>query len=305
MKKAQTGSLFSLGFLAVIMLFVSCAAPRGTAEGPVILDVGHYIGMGGALAPRAVNGQRIQEVDWWYRYVYYTKKVIEGAGYKVRVINRGNPPTSEPLRSWARRAGVLHQREPDGGRRYPSHYFADRVASGIISADYAIYRRASCAVFLHHNSSRGWRRGASPSIIICNKYNGGRLAGCLAETLNREVLNHGMPNGGRECGVVVRSIDAERSAGWMNACDDAGIPAAVIEAAFLNNRDHVAYLANDATARHYAESVGRGIVRYLRRYGHEPRHYRTDPGAPDKGSFGYAAESRALDVPGAENLWER
>lgn len=296
---------FALSALLCCLLLDSCSAPRGTADGPVILDIGHYVGMGGAKAPRAVNGQRIQEVDWWYRYAYYTKRVIERAGYKVRVINRGDSPTTEPLRSWARRAGVLHQGEPDGGCRYPSRYFSDRVASGIISADYAIYRRAACAVFLHHNSGGGWHAGASSSVIICNKYNGGRLAGCLAETLNREVLNHGMPNGGRECGVTVRSIDAERSAGWMNACDDAGIPAAVVEAAFLNNSGHVTYLANDATARHYAESVGRGIVQYLRRYGREPRHYRADTGAPDKGSFGYAAESRALDVPGAAKLWER
>ena len=288
-----------------LLCLSSCSTPRGTSEGPVILDIGHYVGMGGAKSPRAVNGQYIREVEWWYRYVYYTRRVIEQAGYPVRVINRGDRPRQEPLAGWARRAGVLHQGEPDGGRRYPSRYFPDRVASGIISADYAIYRRASCAVFLHHNSGPGWRRrGASPSLIICNKYNGRRLGNCLARTLSEEVLNHGMPNGGRDCSVVVRSVDAERSAGWMNACDDAGIPAAVIEAAFLNNRGHVAYLANDATARRYAESVGRGIVNYLRRHGKEPRHYREDPDVPDRGSFGYAAESRALDISGAENLWD-
>lgn len=305
MRKTLNSLFFTLGFLTVFVSLVSCAAPRGTADGPVVLDIGHYIGMGGAQAPRTVNGQRIQEVDWWYRYVYYTKKVIEDAGYEVRVINRGNAPTGEPLRSWAARAGVLHQGKPDRARRYPSRYFPDRVAGGIISADYAIFSKAACAVFLHHNSTGGWRKGASPSIIICNKYNGGRLAGCLAATLNKEVLNHGMPNGGRECTVSVRSVDAERSAGWMNACDDAGIPAAVIEAAFLSNSDHVAYLANDATARHYAESVGRGVVQYLRTYGNEARHYRADPHAPDKGSFGYAAESRSLKVPGALHLWKR
>lgn len=297
--------LIILSALPIILALCNCAAPRGTAEGPVILDIGHCVGAGGAVSPRAVNGQRVQELAWWYRYVYYTKQVIEQAGYKVLVTNRGERPETEPLRQWADRAEVQHQDEPDTGQRYPSDYFPDRVAGGMISADYAIGRRASCAVFLHHNSARGWRRrGASPSLIICNRHNGRNLANCLAATLNREVLNHGMPNGGRECGIAVRYVDATRAAGWMNACDDAGIPAAVVEAAFLNNRNHVKYLTREATARRYAEAVGRGIVDYLRRYGNEPRHYRADTDCPDEGSFGYAAESRGLDVPGAENLWE-
>ena len=65
------------------LLLSSCATPRGTAEGPVVLDIGHCVGREGAKAPRVVNGQRVRELDWWYRYVYYTKKVIEDAGYEV------------------------------------------------------------------------------------------------------------------------------------------------------------------------------------------------------------------------------
>ena len=296
--------LLMISALCAVLTLVNCAGvPQGTPNGPVVLDIGHCIGAGGAVSARPVKGQRIQELEWWYRYVYYTKRVIQQAGYEVRVINRGNPP--EPgteLASFARRARVLHMRKPDNGERYPSRYVRDRVASGIISADYAIYSRASCAVFLHHNSGRGWTRGASPSLIICNRHNGRRLGACLAASLENRVLNHGMPNGGRGCSVVPRYVDADRSAGWMNACDDAGIPAAVVEAAFLNNAGHVAYLADEITARKYAEAVGHGIVNYLRRYGHEPRHYRTDISEPDEGSFGYAAESRRLDVPGARHL---
>ncbi|MDO5470815.1 MAG: N-acetylmuramoyl-L-alanine amidase [Akkermansia sp.] len=296
--------LLLISALCAMVLISSCSAPRGTADGPVVLDIGHYIGMGGATSPRAVNGKRLQEVSWWYQYAYYTKKVIEDAGYKVYVVNRGNAPAGGPLAAWARRAGVRHLGKPDGGRRYPSEYFPDRVASGIASADYAIYRRASCAVFLHHNSTRGWkRRGGSNSLIICNKHNGGRLASCLAATLNSQVLNNTMPNGGINCRVEVRSVDAGRSAGWMNACDDAGIPAAVVEAAFLNNAAHVRYLSNEANARYYAEAVGRGVVNYLRTLGREPRRYREDTDKPDRGSFGYAAESRRLHVPGAAHLW--
>ncbi len=290
--------------LCMLMLLSNCSTPQGTSEGPVVLDIGHYVGMGGATSQRPVNGQRIQEVSWWYQYVYYTRKVIEHYGYKVYVVNRGNAPRDPQLAAWANRAGVRHLGKPDGGRRYPSKYFPDRVACGIISADYAIYRRASCAVFLHHNSTRGWkRRGGSNSLIICNKHNGNLLAGCMSETLNKYVLNRELPNKGIKCRVEVRSKDASRSAGWMNACDDAGIPAAVVEAAFLNNAAHVRYLSNEESARFYAQAVGYGIVTYLKRYGHTPRHYRADTNQPDQGSYGYARESRRDPVPGARWLW--
>ena len=295
-----------LFLILLITALTACSqVPRGgAASGAVVLDIGHFIGGDGARTPGAVRGKRLTECTWWYQYAYDVKRVVEKAGYPCVIINRGNAPTSEPTASHARRAQVVHMRKPDiNGQRYPSRYFPDRVASGMVSADYAIWRGASCAVFLHHNSSSGrWSSGASPSIIICNKYNGRTLADSLCRAINSEVLNHGMPNGGRECRTLVRCIDADRSAGWMNACDDAGIPAAVIEAAFLNNRAHAEYLAQDANARHYAEAVGHGIVQFLRQHGNDPRHRRQDPNVPDQGSFGYARESRRLNVPGARRL---
>lgn len=295
-----------------MLLMVSCSqlgspvggvAAGGRAGGVVVLDIGHFFGGDGAGTPGPVNGKRLTECTWWYQYVYYTKKVIEDAGYTCVVTNRGHAPTSEPMISYARRAGVVQLNHPDkNAARYPSKHHPDRVAGGMVSADYAISRKAACAVFLHHNSSGGWTNGPSPSLIICNKYNGKRLGNALARTLERTVLNHGMDNGGRGCSVVVRSKDADRSAGWMNACDDSGIPAAVIECAFLNNRNHAEYLANDATARRYAEAVGQGVVNYMRYFGNEKRHYRADEDEADEGSFGYAAESRRLNVPGAKRL---
>ncbi|MBR7108418.1 MAG: N-acetylmuramoyl-L-alanine amidase [Akkermansia sp.] len=276
---------------------------KGSSNGVVVLDIGHFIGGDGASTPSAVNGKRLTECTWWYEYVYYTKKVIEDAGYTCIVTNRGNAPTTEPLASYARRAGVVQLNHPDkNAARYPSKHHPDRVAGGMVSADYAITSKAACVVFLHHNSSGGWTNGPSPSLIICNKYNGGRLGNALARTLERTVLNHGMDNGGRGCSVLVRSKDADRSAGWMNACDDSGIPAAVIECAFLNNRKHAEYLANDANARRYAEAVGQGVVNYMRYFGNEARHYRADENQADEGSYGYAAESRRLNVPGAKRL---
>ncbi|MCH5284123.1 MAG: N-acetylmuramoyl-L-alanine amidase [Akkermansiaceae bacterium] len=293
--------------LSCLTLALMCCAQvptRGEMHGPVVLDIGHFIGGDGAQTPSPVRGKVITECTFWYQYAAEVKQVVQAAGYDCTIVNRGNAPTKEPLAGYARRAGVVHLQRPDvNATRYPSRYFADRVASGMVSADYAISRRAACMVFLHHNStSSRWTSGASPSMVLCNKFNGRTLAECLCRALNTEILNHGMPNGGRECRPEVSCVDAQRAAGWLNACDDAGIPAAVIEAAFLNNRAHAEFLAQDAQARRYAQTVGHGIVAYLRAHGHEPRHVRANPDVPDQGSFGYAAESRRLKVPGAKRL---
>ena len=294
---------------ALLLFLVGCsiqaAAGRGSLAGDlVILDIGHYVGAEGAVMPSAIDGKRFSETAFWYRYCYDVKREVERAGYRCVVTNRGFAPTSEPLASEARRAGVVHLRRPDrGGQRRPSHYHPDRVGSGIVSADYAIYRRAACVVFLHHNSSSsGWVTGASPSLIICNRYNGRGLAQALASVMDREILDHGMPNGGRKCRVQARYVDADRSAAWMNALDDSGIPAAVLEVAYLNNRGHAAFLVNDANARRYARAVGKGIVNFMSAGGNARPHVRADENKPDEGSFGYAAESRRLNVPGAKRL---
>lgn len=293
--------------MLLLLLVAGCSQMSPSShpsQGVVVLDIGHFIGGEGASTPGPINGQRISECAFWYKYAYDVKRVVEKAGYRCVVTNRGNAPTQEPLLSYARRASVVHLRHPDkGGARYPSHYHPDRVASGMVSADYAIYRKAACVVFLHHNSSSSrWTDGPSPSMILCNKYNGRPLADALGRTLEAEVLNHGMDNGGRGCRTVVRSVDADRAAGWLNACDDSGIPAAVIEVAYLNNRKHAMFLAQDAQARRYAESVGHGIVRFLKENGDRKPHVRRDENQPDEGSFGYAAESRGLRVPGAKRL---
>lgn len=297
-------------WVTIVFLLLSATAcsqlpPRGgSPDGVVVLDIGHSLVDQGARAPGVVQGKRLTECSFWYQYAYYVKRVVQKAGYRCVVINRGNAPETEPLLSYARRAKVLHMRRPDvPGERYPSRYHPDRVASGMVSADYAIWKRAACIVFLHHNSSSSrWARRPSRSMILCNKFNGKTLADTLGRTLDAEILDHGMPNGGLTCRSVVRSVDAERSAGWMNACDDSGIPAAVIEAAFLNNRSHVEFLSQEKNARRYAEAIGHGIVRYMRQHGHDARHYRADENAPDEGSFGYARESRRLTVPGAKRL---
>ena len=292
-----------LGLLAWVM--VGCQQQRfpGPSTPAVVLDIGHFAGAPGARTPGKVRGKRISECAFWYENAHYTRKVIEDAGFPCVICNRGEEPEEEPYRSHGERAGVLHLNRPDEkGRRYPSRYFPDRVACGIISADYAVYRHAPAMVFLHHNSTGcRWRRNAVKSIILANRHNGIPLAQAIADSLNSRVLNHGMPNRGRKCTVNVRYMDASRGGGWLNVCDDAGIPAAIVEAAFLNNRQHARYLADPENARRYAEAVGHGVVKFLRRC-NNTHHRRHNADEPDEGSFGYAVESRKLDVPGARRL---
>lgn len=293
--------------LAVVMsAFGEEASAPSSAAPPaplVVLDIGHFIGSGGAEMPGRINGKRFSEIEFWYRYCYDVKETVQAAGYRCEVCNRGKAPTREPLVGYAQRAEVVHLNHPDTGvLRYPSQHNADRVSAGMVSADYAVDRHAACAVFLHLNSGSGsWSTKASQGVIIHNKHNGAALADCLVDALNTEILNHGMENHGVPCKKLMRCVDADRAAGWMNTCDDFGIPAAVIEAAFLDNKNHAAFLAEDSNARKYACAVGHGIVRFLQQGQHHP-HLREDPETADEGSFGYAAESRRLNVPGAKHL---
>lgn len=301
-----------LFLLAAAALFlVGCGGQRqqvpgasgSRGKGLVMLDIGHFVGGEGACSPFSMNGKVLRECAFWYQYSYFVKKELEAAGYRCVVTNRGNAPTSSPLADYAKRARVVHLNHPDkNAARYPSRYFADRVGSGVISADAAIRMKADCAVFLHLNSSGGATSGGSNGLVICNRYNGRPLGEALCRAFNRHLLNSAMPNGGRICSVQVRYVDADRSAAWMNACDDAGIPAAVTEVAFVNNRDHARFLTTDAGARRLAHTVALGIIDFMKHRSSYPRHKRSNPNAPDEGSFGYAAESRRLNVPGAKHL---
>lgn len=261
--------------LAAFVL-ASCAAFSPSSSDLVVLDIGHYVPPGatqgtGAKTPGPVGGRSIEECRFWYEYAYYAQRVIEKAGYRCVVCNRGKAPTTEPLASFARRAGVVQLNRPDtrdrrgAVHRYPSAYHPARISAGMVSADYAISRNAACAVFLHHNSSSSRWRKTCNGIVYHNRVHGAKLGSILAQSMNRHVLNNGhMPNGGKKCRTDIRWIDGTAGAGWMNACDDSGIPAALIEVAFLNNPEHALWLADHNNARRYAEAVGEGIVSYLR-----------------------------------------
>lgn len=264
-------------------------APAQSARQLVVLDIGHRFGDEGAASPRAVEGRRLKETSFWYEYCYYTKRVIEEAGYRCIVCNRGDEPADPRMQGFARRAGVVHLHQKQKSGRYASTVHPDRFSAGQVSADFAIRQGAACAVFLHHNGLDGWSTRGENSSVLYNQYNGRQLADCLCAALNAEVLNHGMDNKGKPCTPSVRRKAAAPSAGWMNACDDSGIPAAVIEAAYLSNANHVAYLVNDANARKYAECIGRGIVDFLKSTRPAP-HLRADDSVPDEGSFGRAVK---------------
>ena len=165
---------------------VACSqVPRGSHTSRlVVLDIGHSLTLPGASTPGAVNGRVLRECEFWHQYANVVKQEVRRAGYRCVIVNRGNPPTSEPFISYAKKSAITYLRHPDtNAERYPSHYFPDRVASGMVSSDYAIYNRAACVVFLHHNNSGDrWKTGASPSVILRNRYNGAELAEALRST---------------------------------------------------------------------------------------------------------------------------
>lgn len=277
--------------LACALLLTSCAsvsgAPAPSAQAPlVVLDIGHRIGSEGASAPRAVNGKRLSETAFWYEYAYYTRQELLAAGYRCIVCNRGDAPATPHLQECARRAGVvqLHQKQKEG--RYASAIHPDRYAAGQVSADFAIRQGAACVVFLHHNGLDGWSTHGENSMILYNRYNGRRLADALCRSINGEILNHGLDNKGKTCMPSVRYHASAPSAGWMNACDDSGIPAAVTEATYLSNANHVAFLAVDANAQKYARAIAHGIIDFLKSYNPQTRHTRADDSIPDEGSNG-------------------
>ena len=296
----------------MLVLAVVCVTPAaevdfpGPPEEAVVLDIGHSRLDNGAISPVLADGTRMTEFDFWYEYCYYTKQVIEAAGYPCVVCNRGIMPEGEKYKPWAKRADVQHLGKPeDTLRRAASVYSPDRVAAGINSADYAVYRKAPAMVFLHHNSAgMKWTTAGMPALILANRHNGIPLARAVAEVFNTTILNHGMENGGRECTIDTRHVDASRGGGWLNVCDDAGIPAIILEVAFMNNRHHINYLTTPATARQFAEAVGQGVVNFLRNRRGEPRK-RPDFNLPDEGSYGYMPESRKYkwEVPGARYFY--
>ena len=231
----------------------------------VVLDIGHYYhpqrGGQGARTPDARYGN-IEECEFWYKYVLYTKRVIEQAGYTCRICNRGATPANPTLAAYARRAGVYQINTPEVTGVYRSKYHPKRKAVGILSADYGLDQKPGCIVFLHHNSETEYWQVCNKGAIYCNE-RGTRLAGALAQEITASIYAKGMNNNGVPCGVIIRN-DGRRGGGdWLNTCNEHYVPAAITEAAFLSNPDHAKFLGNNANAIRYAQAVGRGIVKFM------------------------------------------
>ncbi len=233
----------------------------------VVLDIGHYYhpvrGGQGARTPDNRYG-KVEECDWWYRYVIYTKRVIEKAGYTCIICNRGATPTDPALAAAAKRAGVVQVNSPQPTGIYRSRHNSKRMAVGMLSADYALDCKPGCVVFLHHNSvSHQWREDYNKGAMYCNEV-GVPLAQTLAWVMNRDILDHGMPNGGQPCGVIIRNDGRKGGGDWLNTCNDSWVPAAITEVAVLSNPKHAQYLSKKQNAIDFAEAVGRGIVEYMK-----------------------------------------
>lgn len=269
---------FVLG-LALLLISACSLVPGGGSslgKGVVVLDIGHYLNGSsgtGARSPRMNDGSRLEETAFWYRYSGYVKDEIERGGYSCVVTNRGKAPTDPALASIAKQVPVIQLNRPDprgaNGRpfRYPSKYHPEHIAAGMISADFGIWKGASCMVFLHQDSSSDNWQSVHKSTILHNVRNGRPLAASIASSLNERILGDEpgkMQNHGKLCRTEPRSNADSGGAAWLNTCDASGIPAVVVEAAMINNPEHAYWLAQDGNAIRFARAVGRGIVDYLK-----------------------------------------
>ncbi len=232
----------------------------------VVLDIGHYCdpvrGGQGARTPDARYGS-IEECEFWYEYAIYVKQVIEKAGYTCIICNRGDTPADPKLAAAACKAGVVQLRTPVPTGIYRSRHHPQRMAVGMLSADYALDCKPGCVVFLHHNSfSRDWQV-THKAALYCNEQ-GAELARCLARVMDRNILDHGMPHGGVPCALILRN-DGRRGGGdWLNTCNESCVPAVITEVGILSNPEHAKFLSQRSNAIRFAESLGQGIVDYMK-----------------------------------------
>ena len=243
-------SLLCVG--VVLLSVMSCCMAA-----PVVLDIGHQSTACGAQTP----DKRLNEFNFWLRYAGEVQRVVQAAGYECVLLNRGNPPAKGGP------AGVMYMKHPDkNAKRYPSVLYPEHIGAGMVCADKAIDMKARCVVFLHLNCTTGkWGTKPPTGLIICNRRHGTALAESICRSMRERLLDKpgGIPNAGRGIKVLPRYIGSQPSAGWMNALDEAGIPAAVFEAIYMDNRGHAAFISDDANARRLAATIGEGIVNWL------------------------------------------
>lgn len=232
----------------------------------VVLDIGHYYVAGrggqGARTPDATKGGAIEECEFWYRNARYVKQEIEKAGYTCIVCNRGATPDNPPLAKCAKEIGVVQLNTPVPTGVYRSKHHPWRLAVGMLSADYALDQKPAAVIFLHLNSDSDTWSISNKVAFYCNETGIG-MSKTMANVMNRDIIDHGMPNHGIPCGVIVRNDGRKGGGDWLNTCNESYVPAAITEVAFLSNPEHARYLATPANAADFARAIGRGIVSYL------------------------------------------
>ena len=232
----------------------------------VVLDIGHYYhhqrGGQGARTPNAKYGRIIEETEFWYRYAGFIKQELESAGYQCIICNRGDVPADATLAKAAEKAQVHHVKSPVPTGIYRSKHHPKRMAVGMLSTNFALDQKPAAVIYLHHNSnSNKWlvcNRGA----FYCNE-EGITLANTMAQTLNEELLNHGLPNNNQPCGIVLRTDGRKGGGDWLNACNESYVPALITEVTYLSNPEHAQFLSKPKNAEQFARTLGRGIVKFL------------------------------------------
>lgn len=231
----------------------------------VVLDIGHYYAPGrGGQGARTPDGRygNIEECEFWYRYAIYVKQEIEQAGYSCIICNRGNTPTDAALAKCAKEAGVVQVKTPKPTAIYRSKHHMRRMAVGMLSADYALDQHPAAVVFLHHNSDSETWRVSNKGAFYCNE-EGVKMAEIMAAVMNRDLLNHGLPNGGVPCRVIIRNDGRLGGGDWLNTCNESYVPAVITEVAYLSNPEHARFLSKPQNAKKYARTIGQGVVAYL------------------------------------------
>lgn len=232
----------------------------------VVLDIGHYYhpqrGGQGARTPDKRYGN-IEECEFWYRYVGYTARIIEQAGYQCRICCRGSLPTDKKLAEIAIREGVHHVNTPEPNAIYRSKHHPHRMAVGMLSTNYALDQKPAAVIYLHHNSMTPHWKVYNKGAIYCNA-TGQELGISVADVITRTIYDQGgMPNNGIPCDIILRN-DGRRGGGdWLNACNESYVPAIITEATFLSNPEHARFLGKEANAIRYAEAIGHGVVNFL------------------------------------------
>lgn len=267
--KKLFASLLLLLCLAPCLMLNGCTQMRLKKQvresRTVVLDIGHYAGKNGEGNGARTPDNRygfMEESQFWYTYAIYTKQVIEAAGYTCIITNRGSEPYDKTLAEHGKKAGVVQINSPIPGGVYRSTHHPSRLAVGMLSVNYALDQKPACVVFLHHNSNSSKWQKTTTSAFYTNDV-GQHLALNMADVINKKILNHGMPNSGTPCGIIIRTDGRKGGGDWLNACNESYVPAAITEVAYLNNPEHVQYLSQTDNAIKFAQSIGEGIVQHL------------------------------------------